>query len=154
MSSVVSVNVGLPRDVEWQGKLVHTGIWKKPVAGRVMARRLNLALSLDDFGAASESVPVVCNLMPAGAYLMEDFHFAGGLRGLMSVIKDYLDLEALTCGQARHAANGTAAADGLCGDGPRDGLRGHRFLLSDDEPRASVLAEWPYHLICECPQPG
>jgi dihydroxyacid dehydratase/phosphogluconate dehydratase len=62
-----------------------------------MARRLNLALSLDDFGAASESVPVVCNLMPAGAYLMEDFHFAGGLRGLMSVIKDYLDLEALTC---------------------------------------------------------
>ncbi len=42
MSSVVSVNVGLPRDVEWQGKLVHTGIWKKPVTGRVMARRLNL----------------------------------------------------------------------------------------------------------------
>jgi ferredoxin-NADP reductase/MOSC domain-containing protein YiiM len=36
------VNVGLPRDVEWQGKLVHTGIWKKPVTGRVMARRLNL----------------------------------------------------------------------------------------------------------------
>jgi ferredoxin-NADP reductase/MOSC domain-containing protein YiiM len=42
VSSVVSVNVGLPRDVEWQGKLVHTGIWKSPVAGRVMARRLNL----------------------------------------------------------------------------------------------------------------
>jgi ferredoxin-NADP reductase/MOSC domain-containing protein YiiM/ferredoxin len=42
VSSVVSVNVGLPRDVEWQGKLVHTGIWKKPVTGRVMARRLNL----------------------------------------------------------------------------------------------------------------
>jgi ferredoxin-NADP reductase/MOSC domain-containing protein YiiM len=39
---VVSVNVGLPRDVEWQGKLVHTGVWKKPVSGRVMARRLNL----------------------------------------------------------------------------------------------------------------
>jgi ferredoxin-NADP reductase/MOSC domain-containing protein YiiM/ferredoxin len=42
VSSVVSVNVGLPRDVEWQGKIVHTGVWKKPVAGRVMARRLNL----------------------------------------------------------------------------------------------------------------
>ncbi len=42
MSSVVSVNVGLPRDVEWQGKLVHTAVWKKPVSGRVMARRLNL----------------------------------------------------------------------------------------------------------------
>ena len=42
MNSVVSVNVGLPRDVEWQGKVVHTAIWKKPVTGRVMARRLNL----------------------------------------------------------------------------------------------------------------
>jgi ferredoxin-NADP reductase/MOSC domain-containing protein YiiM/ferredoxin len=42
VNSVVSVNVGLPRDVEWQGKLVHTGVWKKPVPGRVMARRLNL----------------------------------------------------------------------------------------------------------------
>jgi dihydroxyacid dehydratase/phosphogluconate dehydratase len=52
---------------------------------------------LDDFGAASELVPVVCNLMPAGTYLMEDFHFAGGLRGLMSVIKGYLDPEAMTC---------------------------------------------------------
>ena len=62
-----------------------------------MARRLGLDLSLDDFAAASELVPVVCNLMPAGAYLMEDFHFAGGLRGLLSVIRDYLDAEALTC---------------------------------------------------------
>jgi ferredoxin-NADP reductase/MOSC domain-containing protein YiiM/ferredoxin len=42
MNSVVSVNVGLPRDVEWQGKVVHTAVWKKPVTGRIMARRLNL----------------------------------------------------------------------------------------------------------------
>jgi ferredoxin-NADP reductase/MOSC domain-containing protein YiiM/ferredoxin len=42
MGSLVSVNVGLPRDVEWQGKLVHTAVWKRPVAARVMARRLNL----------------------------------------------------------------------------------------------------------------
>src|SRR5271170_1795833 len=42
MSSVVSVNVGLPREVEWQGKIVRTAVWKKPVVGRVMARRLNL----------------------------------------------------------------------------------------------------------------
>jgi dihydroxy-acid dehydratase len=62
-----------------------------------MARRLNLNLSLDDFGAASESVPVVCNLMPTGTYLMEDFHFAGGLRGLLSVIKDSLDTKAIVC---------------------------------------------------------
>jgi ferredoxin-NADP reductase/MOSC domain-containing protein YiiM len=42
VNSLISVNVGLPRDVEWQGKVVHTAVWKKPVAGRVMARRLNL----------------------------------------------------------------------------------------------------------------
>src|SRR5271170_2346793 len=42
MSSLVSVNVGLPREVKWQGKIVRTGVWKRPVAGRVMARRLNL----------------------------------------------------------------------------------------------------------------
>jgi ferredoxin-NADP reductase/MOSC domain-containing protein YiiM len=42
MGVLISVNVGLPRDVEWQGKTVRTGIWKAPVAGRVRARRLNL----------------------------------------------------------------------------------------------------------------
>jgi ferredoxin-NADP reductase/MOSC domain-containing protein YiiM/ferredoxin len=40
--SLISVNVGLPRDVAWQGKIVHTGIWKRPVAAKVMAHRLNL----------------------------------------------------------------------------------------------------------------
>ena len=39
---IVSVNVGLPRAVAWQGKLVTTGIFKEPVAGPVMLRRLNL----------------------------------------------------------------------------------------------------------------
>jgi ferredoxin-NADP reductase/MOSC domain-containing protein YiiM len=42
VSSLISVNVGLPKDIEWQGKVVHTAIWKQPVSGRVMARRLNL----------------------------------------------------------------------------------------------------------------
>jgi ferredoxin-NADP reductase/MOSC domain-containing protein YiiM len=42
VNSVISVNVGLPREVEWQGKVVHTAVWKRPVPGRVMARRLNL----------------------------------------------------------------------------------------------------------------
>ena len=42
MAMLLSVNVGLPRDVTWNGQTVHTGIWKEPVAGPVMARRLNL----------------------------------------------------------------------------------------------------------------
>jgi len=43
VNTVISVNVGLPREVPWQGKVVRTAVWKQPVAGRVMARRLNLA---------------------------------------------------------------------------------------------------------------
>ncbi|MGD0108808.1 MAG: MOSC and FAD-binding oxidoreductase domain-containing protein [Rhodopila sp.] len=43
MGVVVSVNVGLPQDVAWQGRTVRTGIWKKPVTGRVFAGTLNLA---------------------------------------------------------------------------------------------------------------
>jgi len=39
---LISVNIGLPRDVIWQGKRVTTGIFKQPVAGRVMVRSLNL----------------------------------------------------------------------------------------------------------------
>lgn len=42
MPSVLSVNVGMPRDVPWQGKTVHTGVWKHPVGGRRKVRRLNL----------------------------------------------------------------------------------------------------------------
>ncbi len=39
---IVSVNAGLPREVIWKGKRVTTGIFKEPVTGRVMMRRLNL----------------------------------------------------------------------------------------------------------------
>jgi ferredoxin-NADP reductase/MOSC domain-containing protein YiiM len=39
---LVSVNVGMPKDVPWQGKTVHTGVWKYPVQGPAMARRLNI----------------------------------------------------------------------------------------------------------------
>ena len=40
--SIVSVNVGLPREVAWQGKMVTTAIFKEPVDGRVAVRSLNL----------------------------------------------------------------------------------------------------------------
>ena len=39
---LVSVNVGLPREVTWHGKIVTTGIYKQPVEGRVRLRKLNL----------------------------------------------------------------------------------------------------------------
>src|SRR6201998_3987168 len=42
MTRLLSVNVGLPRDIEWKGRTVHTAIWKEPVHGRCRAGRLNL----------------------------------------------------------------------------------------------------------------
>ena len=39
---LLSVNVGLPKDVTWHGKTVHTGIWKSPVDGPSQVRRLNI----------------------------------------------------------------------------------------------------------------
>src|SRR6187200_2500998 len=42
MVRLLSVNVGLPRDIEWRGRTVHTAIWKDPVHGRCRVGRLNL----------------------------------------------------------------------------------------------------------------
>ncbi|MEV4145794.1 MOSC and FAD-binding oxidoreductase domain-containing protein [Amycolatopsis sp. NPDC049691] len=42
MARLVSLNVGMPRDVPWEGRTVHTGIFKYPVEGRRMVRRLNV----------------------------------------------------------------------------------------------------------------
>ena len=39
---LLSVNVGMPRDVTWQGRTVRTAVWKKPAAGPRMVRRLNI----------------------------------------------------------------------------------------------------------------
>lgn len=42
VGKLVSVNVGMPKNVQWQDKTVYTGIWKTPVEGPVVARRLNI----------------------------------------------------------------------------------------------------------------
>lgn len=42
MAELLSVNVGLPQDIEWHGRTVHTGIWKHAVTGRRRVRRLNI----------------------------------------------------------------------------------------------------------------
>ena len=57
---ILSVNVGLPREVTWQGKVVTTGIFKEPSKGPVMLRRLNLdgdgQADLTVHGGASKAV--------------------------------------------------------------------------------------------------
>ena len=42
VGTLVSVNVGLPRDVAWRGRTVHTGIWKTPVEGPQLVSTLNI----------------------------------------------------------------------------------------------------------------
>ena len=42
MARLLSLNVGLPRDVAWRGKTVRTAIWKFPVDGQRMVRKLNI----------------------------------------------------------------------------------------------------------------
>jgi len=62
-----------------------------------IARRAGVNLGIDDFDVASRKVPVIANIRPSGStYLMEDFYYAGGLPGLMSRMRDHLQLGAAT----------------------------------------------------------
>ncbi|MFC7309500.1 L-arabinonate dehydratase [Streptomyces monticola] len=59
-----------------------------------LAGRCGVRLTLDDFDRIARTVPVLANVRPGGGpYLMEDFHFAGGLPGFLSRIPDLLHLE-------------------------------------------------------------
>ena len=59
-----------------------------------MAGRAGVHLTLDDFDRIARTVPVLANVRPGGrTYLMEDFHFAGGLPGFLSRITDLLHLD-------------------------------------------------------------
>jgi dihydroxy-acid dehydratase len=74
-----------------------------------MSRRAGCAIGLDDFDAASRKVPVLANIRPSGdKYLMEDFYYAGGLPGLMSRLRDHLDLQA-------RCVNGCTLGENLAG---------------------------------------
>jgi dihydroxy-acid dehydratase len=61
-----------------------------------VARRAGVPLDLERFDALARRTPVLANIRPSGKYLMEDFYYAGGLRGLMSRLADLLDKNALT----------------------------------------------------------
>ncbi|MFC9683496.1 IlvD/Edd family dehydratase [Streptomyces sp. NPDC056948] len=61
-----------------------------------IAGRLGIDLSLDDFDRIGSRVPVLVDLQPAGRYLMEDFHRAGGLLAVLREVRDLLDPDALT----------------------------------------------------------
>ncbi|MCP5151961.1 MAG: dihydroxy-acid dehydratase [Ectothiorhodospiraceae bacterium] len=78
-----------------------------------MAGRAKVPLALADFDAISRGIPVLANIRPSGKYLMEDFYYAGGLRGLLTRVKDALDLDCLT-------VNGRTLGENLEGAGVYD----------------------------------
>lgn len=61
-----------------------------------IAGRLGVELTLDDFDRIGSRVPVLVDLQPAGRFLMEDFHRAGGLLAVLREVADLLDPAALT----------------------------------------------------------
>ncbi len=61
-----------------------------------IAGRLAVDLTQDDFDRAGSGVPLLVNLQPAGRYLMEDLHRAGGLAAVLNEVRDLLDPTAIT----------------------------------------------------------
>jgi dihydroxy-acid dehydratase len=61
-----------------------------------MAGRAGARLDLDRFDALSRRTPLLGNIRPSGEFLMEDFYYAGGLRGLLSRLRDVLHTDSLT----------------------------------------------------------
>jgi dihydroxy-acid dehydratase len=61
-----------------------------------IAGRLGIDLTLDDFDRIGSGVPVLVDLLPAGRFLMEDLHRAGGLPAVLKQVRDLLDPTALT----------------------------------------------------------
>lgn len=74
-----------------------------------MARRAGVAFGLDDQDAIGRETPVIANIRPSGdRYLMEGFHYAGGLPALMTRLTDRLDLTAMT-------VTGQSLGEGIAG---------------------------------------
>jgi dihydroxy-acid dehydratase len=60
-----------------------------------IAGRLGIDLTLDDFDRTGSGVPLLVDLQPAGRFLMEDLHRAGGLHAVLHQVRDLLDPQAL-----------------------------------------------------------
>ena len=73
-----------------------------------MAGRVGAELNLDRFDELSRRTPLTGNLRPSGKYLMEDFFYAGGLRGHMQRLRDLLNLDCLT-------VNGRSIGENIAG---------------------------------------
>jgi dihydroxy-acid dehydratase len=62
-----------------------------------IAKRAGFDLPLELFEEIGKTTPYLVNMRPSGEYLMEDFHYAGGLAALLQVMRPILDIDAMTC---------------------------------------------------------
>jgi dihydroxy-acid dehydratase len=63
-----------------------------------IARRVGVELSLTDFDELTRDIPLVANVQPSGSYLMEEFHYSGGVPAVMKVLSEHLDTRCETIG--------------------------------------------------------
>ena len=70
-----------------------------------MAKRAGIPLTIDRFDEIARKTPVIANLRPSGAYLMEDFYYAGGLRAFLVQLGGAIDGKQLTCNGKTIAEN-------------------------------------------------
>jgi hypothetical protein len=120
MARLLSLNVGLARDITWQGKRVHTAIWRTPVHGRPILRRLNI-----DGDAATSSAGRFFGRGPRG---LPDWPFLkreGEIPGIM---------------QQTH----------LAGARVFEGLRGRRRLHLSPEPDPAIHPCWSRRRGARC----
>ena len=73
-----------------------------------LARHAGVSLDLARFDALARNTPVLANIRPSGKYLMEDFYYAGGLRGMLAQLTDLLDTSVIT-------ANGRTLGENIAG---------------------------------------
>ena len=102
---VEMVHEGLkPSDIMVKGSFLNAIVALAGIGGSTnavvhllaIAGRLGIDLTLDDFDRTGSRVPLLVNLQPAGKYLMEDFHRAGGLRAVFKELEDLLDPKVIT----------------------------------------------------------
>jgi dehydratase ilvD1 len=67
-----------------------------------VAGRLGVPLSLADFDKLSSEIPLLVDLQPSGRFLMEDFHYAGGMPAAMKEIAPFLSLDCATVSGRTH----------------------------------------------------
>jgi dihydroxy-acid dehydratase len=73
-----------------------------------LARRAGIELTLDRFDEIARRTPVLANIRPTGAYLMEDFFYAGGLRALLAELGELID-------GSQKTVNGRTLGENLAG---------------------------------------